>query len=192
LRGKNFWGLLGIFAIVLISTIIIYSNHSNIKQSENSASANFSEIRFSKDELINKSDLIVRCKFTGKVETKLISSKVENSQGKIINFEAPVTTYKMRSIEALKGSSNDEFIIGTMGDSESFIQKDEEYVLFLQNTPEDDKYRLTSFGQGLNKVKKKDKSSSLDESIDIESLGNENFNYKELKDKIKDLKDKNY
>lgn len=168
----------------------------------NSGNALYSEIRYHEDELINNSDVIVRCIFTGEKETKKVTALTKNGRGEDMKVTAPVTTYKMKTVESLKGSVNDEFDFGLMGTGDNNFKKDGEYVLFLNYNSQNNTYRLVSYSQGFNKIKQKNtnaKSSDIksvassktvvpDESTEIESVDtNEVINYKALKDKIKEL-----
>lgn len=179
--------------IALLCTVYIFNTNLNSDKevNKNYPTVFFNEVYLSEDELIAKSDLIVMCKFNGEKETKIVSSKPNNDKGES-GFEAPVTTYKMKPIEVLKGSVNDEFIINTFGGADSFLEKGESYVLFLNINP-DNTYKLVSNGQGMNKVTLKNKSLPIndainDAEIDIQSKNNDAFNYKVLKDKIQELR----
>jgi hypothetical protein len=200
LNRKVIIGVCGAMAIALFSTIYVYNTNLASKSSGNSE-VNYSEVYYSRDELIKNSDLVVRCVYSGENETKRVSAKTTNSEGKEVIVKGTVTTYKMKPVEKLKGSVNNEFEIGLMGSENKNLEKGSEYVLFL-NKNDTDKYKLTSYGQGLNKVKHKNsdsennktksdtliQSDSSDESIEIESVETkEVINYKALKEKIKEL-----
>jgi hypothetical protein len=155
--------------------------------------ASFSEIRLSPDELINKSGLIVRCIFSGKKETKIVSSLTTNGKGEETGFEAPVTTYKMKTVDCLKGSVNKQFVFGLIGTGDRNFEKNGEYVMFLNYNSHNKTYTLVSYSQGLTKVKKKDNGSAKslsdlkDEEIEILSQAGELTELKQLKEKIKEL-----
>jgi len=167
-----------------------------------SGSGSFSEIRYSQDKLINESDVIVRCIFTGEKETKTITAVTKNGRGEETGLTAPVTTYKMKTVECLKGSVDDEFEFGLIGTGDRNFIKDGEYVLFLDYNSHNNTYKLVSYSQGFNKVKQEsgndqksvtqsvssDGKVSQDEPAEIESVDtNEVMNYQELKNKIKEL-----
>ncbi len=206
MKGKVIIGVCGAVAIALFSTIYVY-NTDLVGKSSGNSEVNYSEEYYSQDELIKKSDLVVRCVYSGEKETKRVSAKTTNSEGKEVTVKGSVTTYKMKPVEKLKGSVSNEFEIGLMGSGNKNFEEGREYVLFL-NKNGTDKYRLTSYGQGLNKVKHKNSDSennktksasslksdslneydSADESIEIESVETkEVINYKALKEKIKEL-----
>jgi hypothetical protein len=207
LKKKMIIGACAVIAIALFSTIYVCNTNTetdtntntNIDSKlndENSGSVSYSEIRYDQDKLINNSDLIVRCIFTGEKETKSISSLTKNGRGEEDGFEAPVTTYKMKTVESLKGSVNDEFEFILLGTGDRNFKKDGEYVLFLNYNSQKNIYKLVSYSQGFNKVKQESNnaqksgalSASSDEPIEIQSVDtNEVMNYKELKEKIKEL-----
>lgn len=192
MKNKMIVGILGLIVISLLCSVYMFNIYLNEKEvSVNYPTVYFSEVYLSEDELISKSDLIVMCKFNGKKETKIVSSKPNSEKGES-GLEAPVTTYKMKPIEVLKGSVNDEFIINTFGVADIFLQKGESYVLFLNKNP-DDTYKLVSNAQGMNKVTNKNKSLHIndsfnDEEIYIQSKNNEVFNYNMLKNKIQEAR----
>ncbi|MHB8064846.1 MAG: hypothetical protein ACYDG2_19850 [Ruminiclostridium sp.] len=190
-------GVCGAIAIALLSTAYVWNINSDSKASgDNAVNVDFSEIRLSQDELIKDSDLIVRCIFNGEKETKRVSAKTKNSKGHEVTVKGSVTTYKMKSVENLKGSVNNEFEIGLMGSGDKNLEKGGEYVLFLDENGSDGRYRLVSYGQGFNKVKLKSSGSendimnpdSLDQPVEIETIETkEVMNYKDLKERIKEL-----
>ncbi len=191
MKKKIFIVILGYMVISLLCSVYITNLNSDKEVSNSYPTVLFSEVYLSQEELIAKSDLIVVCKFNGKKETKIVSSKPNSEKGES-GLEAPVTTYKMKPIEVLKGSVNDEFIINTFGGADSFLEKGESYILFLNINP-DNTYRLVSNGQGMNKVTFKNKSLPINDEINdvdigIQTKNNEAFNYKMLKDKIQELK----
>ena len=188
LKKIFFVSFCGIMLITLLITIHLISVNTNNEISNNYPTAMYSEIRYSQDDLVTKSDLIVRCTFKGDKETKMVSSKPKNNDES--GFEAPVTTYKMKLIEVLKGFEDKDITINSLGGPDSYFEKGTEYLLYLSKNP-DNTYKLVSFSQGLNKVKKSDKSDS-DDSITIESKSNDKINYKELKEKIKEFKGEIY
>ena len=167
-----------------------------------SGSGSFSEIRYGQDKLITESDVIVRCIFTGEKETETITSVTQNGRGEDMEFTAPVTMYRMKTVESLKGSVDDEFEFRLIGTGDRNFKKDGEYVLFLNYNSEKNIYKLISYSQGFNRVKREsgndqksvtqsvssDETVSRDEPVEIESVDlNEVMNYKELKNKIKEL-----
>lgn len=100
------------------------------------------EISLSFQQLVEQSDVIVGCEYSGKKETRLMYSK---------RIVVPVTRYKMKKIEVLKGSIKKEFTIGMLAGRDNKLQKGKEYVLFLIKNP-DDTYKLVSYAQGLLKT----------------------------------------
>ncbi len=172
---------------------------------DNSSKANcgtsyFSEMRYDENTLIGSSDVIVRCIFTGKKETSNITSLTKNGRGEDMEFEAPVTTYKMKTVESLKGFVEDKFEFGLIGTGDRNFVKGGDYVLFLNYNSTLDKYKLVSYGQGITRVRNitrevddtaissADGTTSQDGNIEIETIEtNEVMNYLELKDKIKEL-----
>ncbi len=211
MKKKIIIGSCVIAILAIFSTVIIFnvntgkSKFTSINGDSNGGNAGnvlYSEIRYNEEELINNSDLIVRCIFTGEKETKKISSKTKNGRGEETEFEAPVTTYKMKTVESLKGSVKNEFEVPFMGNGNSNFINGNEYVLFLNYNSEMDLYKLVSYNQGFNRIKQKNNDSkssdiksnasskkvSPDETTEIESVDTkEVINYKLLKDKIKEL-----
>jgi len=173
---------------------------ADISSKANSGMGHFSEIRYDQNTLIDSSDVIVRCIFTGEKETKNITSLTKNGRGEDMEFEAPVTTYKMKTVESLKGSVDDKFEFGLIGTGDGNFIKGGDYVLFLNYNSELDKYKLVSYSQGFNKVREISKEEinaakaaadgtlSQDQTIEIETVEtNEVMNYMDLKNKIKEL-----
>ncbi|OPX43276.1 hypothetical protein CLHUN_28240 [Ruminiclostridium hungatei] len=200
-------------AIVLLFAAYIINNvctdtataTAGITSMDNSGMANcgtsyFSEMRYDENTLIGSSDVIVRCIFTGEKETKTVTALTKNGKGEEDGMVAPVTTYKMKTVEGLKGSVDDKFEFGLIGTGDGNFVKGGDYVLFLNYNSELDKYKLVSYGQGINRVKEitragegtaissADGTMSQDGNIEIETIEtNEVMNYLELKNKIKEL-----
>lgn len=208
MKKKVIIGACAVVAIALFSTAYICNINSDSKASKdnsanasfntaNSVKANFSEMRLSDAELIKQSDLVVRCIFKGEKETKERTHEVTGGDGKEQSLTALVTTYKMKLVETLKGSVNKNFDVVTFGGGNEYLETGDEYLLFLHYNKTEDTYTLVSYGQGLNIVKQKENSSkkniteadSLDDAIEIKSAETkvEVMNYKELKQKIKEL-----
>ncbi len=198
-----------LFAAYIINNVFKAQDTATAKAAttsmDNSSKANcgtsyFSEMRYDENTLIGSSDVIVRCIFTGEKETKNVTSLTQNGRGEDMEFEAPVTTYKMKTVESLKGSVEDKFEFGLIGTGDRNFIKGGDYVLFLNYNSELDKYKLVSYSQGFNRVKEisqeeinaakaaADGTLSQDQTIEIETVEtNEVMNYLELKDKIKEL-----
>jgi len=158
-------------------------NISFSEVNEETSSIHFSEIRISQDELINESDLIVRCKFSG--NKNKIKVTAETSEGY-------ATIYEMKSVEDLKGASNKNFELGMFGDGDKKLEKGDEFLLFLCKNP-NGVYRLVSYSQGFNKIRQKNTGSvntfsDSEDTSEIQSFEtDEVMNLKELKDRIKAL-----
>lgn len=183
----------GVALLALLSTLYVCNfvlinkvsdeNISFSEVNEETSSIQFSEIRFTLDELINKSDLIVRCKFSGNKEKRHI--KAETSEGY-------ATIYEMKSTQDLKGSSNNNFELVMFGDGDKKLEKGDEFLLFLCKNP-NGIYRLVSYSQGFNKIREKNSGSqsTLTDSEDTSELQSfetdEVMNLKELKKRIKEL-----
>lgn len=183
----------GVVLIALLSTLCVFKfglkskvsdeNVTFSEVNEETSSVHFSEIRMSQDELINKSDLIVRCKFSGNKNKTKVTAKTS---------EGYATIYEMRSIEDLKGSSNKNFELGMFGDGDKKLEKGDEFLLFLSKNP-NGVYRLISYSQGFNKIRQKSTGSvnTLSVSEDTSEIQSfetdEVMNLKELKDKIREL-----
>lgn len=183
----------GVAIIALFATLYVFNFGLNSKVSdenisfsevnEETSSVHFSEIRISQDELINESDLIVRCKFSG--NKNKIKVTAETSEGY-------ATIYKMESVEDLKGSSNKNFELGMFGDGDKKLENGDEFLLFLCKNP-NGVYRLVSYSQGFNKIKQKDTGrvntlSASEDTSEIQSFEtDEVMNLKELKNRIKGL-----
>ena len=199
--------LLVAVAVVLFFTAYIF-NLNNDANTDKSLKVAYNESRASQDKLIEDSDIIVRCVFEGEAKTETKTALTTGADGKEFTITSPVTAYKMILVENLKGFANDEFEVGLIGSADKNFVKGVEYVLFLDNSDTDGRYKLVSYNQGLNKVKhkkngvenSKTKSASLlesnslneanssDESIEIESATTkEVIDYKSLKEKIKEL-----
>ena len=193
-----------LFAAYIIDNVYKAKDTANatagISSETNSGTGYFSEIRCDQNTLINSSDVIVRCIFTGEKETKNVTSLTQNGRGEDMEFEAPVTTYKMKTVESLKGIASDKFDFILIGTGDRNFIKGGDYVLFLNYNSELDKYKLVSYSQGFNRVKEisqeeinaakaaADGTLSQDQTIEIETVEtNEVMNYLELKDKIKEL-----
>ena len=193
-----------LFAAYIINNVYKYKDTANatagISSEANSGSVHFSEIRYDQNTLINNSDVIVRCIFTGEKETKTVTALTKNGKGEDDGMVAPVTTYKMKTVESLKGSVDDKFEFGLIGTGDRNFIKGGDYVLFLNYNSELDKYKLVSYSQGFNRVKEisqeeinaakaaADGTLSQDQTIEIETIETkEVMNYLELKDKIKEL-----
>ncbi|OPX43977.1 hypothetical protein CLHUN_22200 [Ruminiclostridium hungatei] len=182
----------GVALIALLSTLYVFNSGLNSKVSdenisfsevnEETSSIHLSEIRISQDELINESDLIVRCKFSGNKNKVKVTA--ETSEGY-------ATIYKMKSVEDLKGSSNKNFELGMFGDGDKKLEKGDEFLLFLCKNP-NGVYRLVSYSQGFNKIRQKNTGSvNLSDSEDTSEIQSfetdEVMNLKELKNRIKEL-----
>ena len=193
-----------LFVAYIINNVYKYKDTATatagISSEANSGSVHFSEIRYDQNTLINNSDVIVRCIFTGEKETKTVTALTKNGKGEDDGMVAPVTTYKMKTVESLKGSVEDKFEFGLIGTGDRNFIKGGDYVLFLNYNSELDKYKLVSYSQGFNRVKEisqeeinaakaaADGTLSQDQTIEIETVEtNEVMNYLELKDKIKEL-----
>jgi hypothetical protein len=100
------------------------------------------EISLSFTQLVDQSDVIVGCKYSGKKETEMVYSK---------DIDGPVKRYKMKKIEVLKGSIKKDFTMIMPAGLDDKLQKGEEYALFLNINP-DETYRLVSYRQGLLKT----------------------------------------
>ncbi len=173
---------------------------ADMSSKANCGTSYFSEMRYDENTLIGSSDVIVRCIFTGKKETRNITSLTKNGRGEDMEFEAPVTTYKMKTVESLKGSVEDKFEFGLIGTGDRNFVKGGDYVLFLNYNSQLDKYKLVSYGQGITRVRNitregddtaissADGTTSQDGNIEIETVEtNEVMNYLDLKHKIKEL-----
>ncbi len=193
-----------LFTVYTINNVYKYKDTATatagISSEANSGSVHFSEIRYDQNTLINNSDVIVRCIFTGEKETKTVTALTKNGKGEDDGMVAPVTTYKMKTVESLKGSAEDKFEFGLIGTGDRNFIKGGDYVLFLNYNSELDKYKLVSYSQGFNRVKEirqeeinaakaaADGTLSQEQTIEIETVEtNEVMNYLELKDKIKEL-----
>ena len=193
-----------LFTVYTINYVYKYKDTATatagISSEANSGSVHFSEIRYDQNTLINNSDVIVRCIFTGEKETKTVTALTKNGKGEDDGMVAPVTTYKMKTVESLKGSVEDKFEFGLIGTGDRNFIKGGDYVLFLNYNSELDKYKLVSYSQGFNRVKEirqeeinaakaaADGTLSQEQTIEIETVEtNEVMNYLELKDKIKEL-----
>ena len=200
-----------LLAVAVFSTVFICNvnkgaatdtSTNNSLSDGNSGNVFYSETRYNQDELINNSELIVKCVFTGEKETKKVTALSKNGRGEDMKVKGAITTYKMKTVESLKGSVNDEFEFGLMGTGDNNFKKDGEYVLFLNYNSYNNTYRLVSYSQGFNRIKQKstaskssdiesdasNKTVSQDETTEIESVDtNEVINYKDLKNKIKEL-----
>ncbi|PYG84883.1 hypothetical protein LY28_03504 [Ruminiclostridium sufflavum DSM 19573] len=200
-KNRKLLYLLVISAVVAaVLFCIAYIN--NKANTEKSLEVAFNESKASQAELIEDSDIIVRCVFEGEPKTENKTAMTTGADGKEFTITSPVTAYKMKLVENLKGVVNNEFEIGLIGSKDNKIENGAEYVLFLDKSNENGSYRLVSYNQGFNKVKQKSSdlknstekftsvltSDSTDESIEIESVATkEIINYKALKDKIKEL-----
>jgi hypothetical protein len=214
LKRKIIIGACTVVAIALFSTAYVCNINSESKASKdtsantslsknNSVGADFSEVRYSQDDLIKNSGVVVRCTFGGEKETKERTTMTTNTKGHKYSITALVTTYKMKLVESLKGSPEKYIDVVTLGSGNEHLETGEVYVLFLNKNKSEDTYRLISYSQGLNIVKQKNNSSGSerteesasltgavlsDESIEIQSAETrEVMNYKELKDRIKAL-----
>ncbi len=190
---KNILVICGVVLIALLSTLYVFNFGLNSKVSdenisfseinEETSSIHFSEIRMSQDELITKSDLIVRCKFNGNKNKQKVTAKTS---------EGYATIYKMKSVEDLKGSSDKNFELGMFGDGDKKLEKGDEFLLFLCKNP-NGVYRLVSYSQGFNKIRQKstDSVNTLSDSEDTSEIQSfetdEVMNLKELKYRIKAL-----
>ena len=193
-----------LFAAYIINNVYKAKDTANatadVSSEANSGSVHFSEIRYDQDSLINDSELIVRCIFTGEKETKKVTALSKNGRGEDMEIKGAITTYKMKTVESLKGSVDDEFEFGLIGTGDRNFKKDSEYVLFLNYNSHNSTYTLVSYSQGFNRVKEISKEEinaakaaadgtlSQDQTIEIETVEtNEVMNYMDLKNKIKEL-----
>ncbi len=197
-------------AVLLLFTVYTINNAYKAKDTAtatagmsskaNCGTSYFSEMRYDEDTLIGNSDVIVRCIFTGEQETKTVTALTKNGKGEDDGMVAPVTTYKMKTVESLKGFVEDKFEFGLIGTGDRNFVKGGDYVLFLNYNSQLDKYKLVSYSQGFNRVREitpegegtaissADGTTSQDGNIEIETIEtNEVMNYLELKDKIKEL-----
>ena len=197
-------------AVVLLFAAYTINNAYKAKDTANatadmSSKANcgtsyFSEMRYDENTLIGSSDVIVRCIFTGEKETKTVTAMAKNGRGEDSGITAPVTTYKMKTVESLKGSVEDKFEFGLIGTGDRNFIKGGDYVLFLNYNRELDKYKLVSYGQGITRIRNITRegddtaissahgTASQDGNIEIETVETkEVINYLDLKNKIKEL-----
>lgn len=174
-------------AVIVLSTTYV-NKLNDVTSVDKPMNVAFSESRFSQDELIEKSDIIVRCAFIGKTKTEIKTAYTSGSDGKEFTITSPVTEYSMKLVENLKGIANNEFKIGLIGGTNKNFENGVEYVLFLDKSDTDGGYKLVSYNQGFNKAKYKDDgtSNSIEQPIEIESVTTkEVINYKELIANIK-------
>jgi hypothetical protein len=142
LNRKKIIGLCGVVAILIafISTMYIHNTISGKKPDEkasgNKSGVYFSEVYYSQEQLIDKSDLVVKCEFKGEKETKIVSGMTSDGNGKQSRVEGTVTRYKMKTVEVLKGSADKEITVLIAGEGDDRLQKGEEYVLFLTKNPD--------------------------------------------------------
>lgn len=183
----------GVALIVLLSTIYIFNfglnsdvSDENIifyQADEQTSSILFSEIPLTQNELINQSDLIVRCKFSGHKNKRNVTAKTS---------EGHVTIYKMKSVESLKGTCNKYFELGMFGDGDKALETDDEFILFLCKSP-DGVYGMVSYSQGINIIRQRNTDSmntisNSEDTSEFKSIEtNTVINLKELKNRIKQL-----
>jgi Na+-transporting NADH:ubiquinone oxidoreductase subunit NqrC len=200
-------------AVALLSAAYMYFNNIYNNESINNSDSNIhsvkaglSEMRVTQEQLIKSSDLIVRCKFYKKI-TKDIKRNIINEDGSVSAVTEPATTYKLKVLEALKGTANKYIEVATAAGGNEQLETGDEFVLFLEYKEQYDVYILVSLGQGLNIVRYEkdnskgiknsnseneaippDASLSVDEPVEIRSAETkEVMVYKQLKEKIKEL-----
>jgi hypothetical protein len=217
LKNKIIIGVCAAMTLALLSTAYVCNMNSEsganlgsavnnvskqkLKKTGDGVKADFSEIRLNQDQLIKASDLVVRCIFSGEKAKEDRTSITKDGNGKEFSVTLPVTTYKMKLIENLKGKADVEFEVGTLGSGYEYLETGDEYVLFLVKN-KNDTYTPLSYSQGLNILRQKNSDSKNiavdsavsdvsvfpDDALEIKSAEtNEVINYKQLKEKIKEL-----
>lgn len=197
---------------LLLPVYMFYNNIDNNESINNSVSSvdsvktNLSEIRVTQEQLIKSSDLIVRCKFQEK-RTKDRKRDIKNEDGSVVTVTEPATTYKLKVLQFLKGSADKYIEVATAVGGNEHLETGDEYVLFLDYKEQYDVYIMVSLGQGVNiamyekdnskgikgsdsesKAASPDTSLSGSEPVEIQSAEtSEVMDYKQLKDKIKEL-----
>ena len=166
MKKKLIIGICTAVVISLFTTVYLYNVRLNSVGSEikstdigSSVKANFSEIRLSQDDLIKNSDIIVRCVFKGDKETKDRTRMTTGGDGKENSITIPVTTYKMKLVENIKGTVGKNFDVVTAGGGNEYLESGDEYILFLTDNKSQGTYTLVSYSQGLNIVKQKESNS---------------------------------
>lgn len=157
---------------------------SNDKSSSQKSSMQFTELPLSDDNLISKSDVIIKGKVTSIKEREVKTVKgVKTANGDETTVVAPYIVYNIEVQEDLKNTYDKKNIDVALIDSgEELLNEGKEYVLFLYKSPnkEFNYYSLYSYNYGVYQYEQ-DKS-------DIKEIKNDKkFNYLELKDKIKNI-----